>query len=59
MGHQNREAMAHVGVRVQRRVRLVSEVDCAGKTHGLDFRLLHLVCQSALGRLGTVVHLHF
>lgn len=35
MGHQNRKAMAHVGVRAQRRVRLGSEVEGLRENHFL------------------------
>ena len=37
MGRQNREAMAHVGVRVEPTVRLGHEVEGSTDLHGLNF----------------------
>jgi len=47
-GHENGEAMASVGVRVEPTVRLRREVEGLKSTHGLACGVLHFACQPAL-----------
>jgi hypothetical protein len=49
IGHQNREAMANVGVRVERFVRLGREVEGLKVAYYLHLLVLHLTCQSRWG----------
>jgi hypothetical protein len=44
IGHQNREAMANVGVRVERFVRLGRGVEGLEVAHYLHLLVLHLTC---------------